>query len=127
MEYFALKTVLLIVADDTHLAETCSKVLATAGFACIIANDTWSALRLIESHHPAVVLADVNGEGDGFEIARQLPLKSPQTPLILMSADSMRKQLSFPAAANLIKPFSNRELISTAKSLLLKSEYTANG
>lgn len=113
----------LIVDDETEVADTCARVLKRAGFDCLVAYDSSAALALFDSRQPALVLSDINlPTADGFEIARHVRRKSPGTPVILMTT---HHNSSVPGHATragatryLRKPFSNAELTSTVRSLL---------
>ena len=118
-----LSHTVLIVDDETQVADTCARVLKRSGFDCLVAYDSPAALALFDSRQPALVLSDINlPTGDGFEIARYVRGKSPGTPVILMTThynSNLSKQAARDgAAAYLRKPFSNAELTSTIKSLL---------
>lgn len=113
----------LIVDDETEVADTCARVLKRSGFECLVAYDSPEALALFDSRQPALVLSDINlPTGDGFEIARYVSGKSPGTPVILMTThhnSNGRGQAARAGAAHYLrKPFSNAELISTVRSLL---------
>ncbi len=113
----------LIVEDETELADTLARVLQVSGFECVVAHDGPSAYFLFDFKQPAVVLSEINLPiGDGFEITRHVWLKSPATPVILMTAyhteNTLQEASRAGAARYLRKPFSNSELISTIKSLL---------
>jgi two-component system response regulator MtrA len=118
-----LAQVILIVDDETDVADTCARVLTNAGFDCLIAYDGPAALGLFNSRRPALVLSDINlPTHDGFEIARYARKNSPGTPVVLMSA---RHNVNAPteakragAAHYLRKPFSNSELVAAINSLL---------
>jgi DNA-binding response OmpR family regulator len=122
-EAATLPYTILIVDDETEVADTCARVLTRAGFDCVVAYDSPAALALIDSRQPALVLSDINlPTGDGFEIARYVRRKTPGTPVILMTGhhNSGRPEQAARAgaASYLSKPFSNAELTSTIKSLL---------
>jgi DNA-binding response OmpR family regulator len=124
----ALRTVLLVVDDDVDLANACARVLKRAGFECLTTYDSPEALALFDSHRPALVLADINlPTGDGFDVARHVRERSPETPVVLMTtyhgANAPELALRAGAASYLRKPFSNAELIATVKSLLNKKGY----
>ncbi len=113
----------LIVDDETELAITWARVLKASGFECLVAHDGPSALFLFDSKQPAIVLSDINlPVGDGFEISRHVRLKSPATPVILVTAHhtptTPQEAFRNGAARYLCKPFSNADLIATIKSLL---------
>jgi CheY-like chemotaxis protein len=118
-----LPLTILIVDDETEVADTCARVLTRVGFDCLVAYDSPAALALIDSRQPALVLSDINlATADGFEIARYVQRKTPGTPVILMTAyhnSSAPGQAARAGAAHYLrKPFSNAELTSTVKSLL---------
>ncbi len=113
----------LIIDDETEVADTCARVLKRAGFDCLVAYDSPSALALFDSRQPALVLSDINlPTSDGFEIARYVRRKSPATPIILMTThhnSNLPGQAARAGAARYLrKPFSNAELTSTIRSLL---------
>jgi DNA-binding response OmpR family regulator len=118
-----LSQTILIVDDETEVADTCARVLRRAGFGCLVAYDSPVALSLFDSDHPALVLSDINlPTSDGYEIARYVRRKSPGTPVILMTTHHNSKvpeQAARAGAAHYLrKPFSNAELTSSIKSLL---------
>ena len=113
----------LIVDDETEVADTCARVLKAAGFDCLVAYDSPAALSLFDSRAPALVLSDINlPSGDGFQIARYVRQKSPDVPVVLMTGrhtiNSPQQAAQNGAARYLRKPFSNAELTATIKSLL---------
>ena len=62
---------ILIIDDDTEVADTCARVLKTAKFDCLVAYDSPMAILLFDSSRPALVLSDINlPTGNGYEIAR---------------------------------------------------------
>lgn len=118
-----MSVTVLIVDDETEVADTFARVLKRSGFDCLVAYDSPAALALFDSRQPALVLSDINlPTGDGFEIARYVIRKSPGIPVILMTAHHHTRVSGQAARAGaaryLRKPFSNAELISTVRSLL---------
>jgi DNA-binding response OmpR family regulator len=118
-----LSDTVLVVDDETEVADTCARVLKKSGFDCLVAYDSPTALALFDSRQPALVLSDINlPTGDGFQIARYVRHKSPRTPVILMTThhDSRVSRRAAHAGATryLRKPFSNAELTSAVRSLL---------
>ncbi len=114
---------ILIIDDETEVADTCARVLKRSGFDCLVAYDSPAALALFDSRQPALVLSDINlPTGDGFEIARYVRRKSPATPVILMTtyhnSNAPGQAARAGAAHYLHKPFSNAELTSAIRSLL---------
>jgi two-component system response regulator MtrA len=118
-----LSHVILIVDDETDVADMYARVLKRSGFDCLVAYDSPAALALFDSAQPTLVLSDINlPTGDGFEIARYVRRRSPGTPVILMTThhnSNVAGQAAHAGAARYLrKPFSNAELISTIKALL---------
>jgi CheY-like chemotaxis protein len=114
---------ILIVDDETEMADTCARVLRGYGFVCLVAYDSAKAFALIDSERPALVVSDITLPiSDGFEIARHARQKSPEIPVVLMTAyhtpDIARDAQAAGAAAYLRKPFPNTDLVATVKSLL---------
>lgn len=113
----------LIVDDESDLADTCARSLKRAGFNCLVAYSMEDGLSLFDAHKPTVVLSDITlPSGDGFEIARYVRQRSPQTPVVLMtayhSANAADEAIRAGATRYLRKPFSNTDLVSTLKSLV---------
>jgi DNA-binding NtrC family response regulator len=114
---------ILIVDDESDLADTCARLLRGFGFTCLVAYDSAKALALFDLHRPSLVLSDISlPNSDGLEIARYVHQKSPEIPVVLMTAfhtpDMARDAHAAGAAAYIRKPFANAELVSTVKSLL---------
>jgi CheY-like chemotaxis protein len=114
---------ILIVDDEVDLAETWARLLRKAGFTCLVACDSGEALSLFDSAQPALVLSDiVLPTADGFEIARCVKRKSPDTPIILMTANHIpgmeENARKAGAALYLRKPVSNSQLIASVTSLV---------
>ncbi len=114
---------ILIVDDETEMADTCARVLRAFGFKCLVAYDSAKAFALIDSEGPALIVSDITLlTSDGLEIVRYAHQKSPEIPVVLMTAyhtpDIARIARAAGAAAYLRKPFPNAELIATVKSLL---------
>ena len=118
-----MRKTILIVDDETDLADTCARLLRSVGFACLVAYNRDNALALFDSEHPTLVLSDITfPTGDGFEVARYVRQKSSETPVILMTAyeapNTAQKASQAGATVFLRKPFSNSELISTVKRVI---------
>jgi DNA-binding NtrC family response regulator len=114
---------IIVIDDETEMADTCARILNGLGFKCLVAYDSARAFALIDSEQPALVISDINlSAGDGLEIARYVHRKSADIPVVLMTAyhtpDLARSAHAAGAAAYLHKPFPNAELISTVKKLL---------
>jgi len=114
---------ILIVDDETDVAEVCARVLKRAGFNCLVAHDSPAAIAMVDSDAPDLVLSDINlPTADGYEIARYVRRKSPATLIILMTTNHNPSvpgdALRAGASGCLSKPFSNTELVTAIRSLL---------
>jgi DNA-binding response OmpR family regulator len=112
---------ILIVDDETDLADTCARLLKREGYECLVAYGMEDAIALFDARHPKLVLSDITlPTGDGFEIARHVRQHAPGTPVILMTAyhsgNSADEARLAGAAGYLRKPFANAELVATVKS-----------
>ncbi|HZO82294.1 MAG TPA: response regulator [Candidatus Binataceae bacterium] len=114
---------ILIVDDEADLADSCARLLRSVGYGCVVANDVAGAMALFDSEHPGLVLCDITMPvSDGFEMARYVHRKSPDTPIVLMTAyhssRSLEEARAAGASAYLRKPFANRQLVALIDSLL---------
>jgi two-component system, NtrC family, response regulator len=86
-----MKESILIVDDDSSVTASLALLLKQAGYKSQPAATPADALRLIESHHFALVLQDMNfsrqtsGE-EGLELLRQIKTLRPRLPVVLMTA-----------------------------------------
>lgn len=113
---------ILIVDDIPANSFLLSHILKDEGFAVRQAEDGLAALELMQSHHPNLILLDVQMPNmDGFETC--LAIKSNpllcDIPVIFITAlsDPMSrvKGLSLGAVDYLLKPFDREELVARVK------------
>lgn len=114
---------ILVVDDEADLADTCARLLRSMGYSCVVAYDVASAMGLFDSDHPSLIISDINlPVSDGFEMARYVRTRSPNTPVILMTAyhtpQSASDAQAAGASAYIRKPFTNKELVAMVQSLL---------
>ena len=80
------KKKILIVDDDSNIAELISLYLTKEFFQCEIAPDGETALQLFETFSPDILLLDIMLPGmDGYDVCREIRKKS-NTPIIMLSA-----------------------------------------
>ena len=115
--------IFLIVDNEIDMADTVARVLRAVGFRCLVAYDGVKALALIDAERPALVVSDITMPiVDGFAVARHARGKSPEIPVILMTAQHSpqvaREAQAVGVAGYLRKPFANSELIAAVQSAL---------
>ena len=121
-----MSTKVLVVEDDTFLAAAYKAKLNKSGFESQITNDGDSALALLSTFKPDIILLDLLMPGkDGFAILEELK-KSPDTdkiPVIVASnldqPDAVEKAMSLGATGYIIKSdLSMDELVSKIQAIL---------
>lgn len=118
----AAKQKILIVDDDNNIAELISLYLTKECYETAIVNDGESALKMVESFQPNLILLDLMLPGiDGYQVCREVRAKS-QTPIIMLSAkgEIFDKVLGLELGADdyMEKPFDSKELVARCKAVL---------
>ena len=116
------KQKVLIVDDDSNIAELISLYLTKEFYDTRVAADGEAALELFESYAPNLVLLDLMLPGiDGYQVCREIRSKS-QTPIIMLSAkgEVFDKVLGLELGADdyMEKPFDAKELVARVKAVL---------
>ena len=112
----------LIVDDDSNIAEIISLYLIKEMFETKVAEDGYEALELFESFEPDLIILDLMLPGkDGYEVCREIR-KQKDTPIIMLSAkgETFDKVLGLELGADdyMIKPFDTKELVARVKAVL---------
>lgn len=120
------KQKILIVDDDSNIAELISLYLTKECFETMIAGDGETALLLADSFAPNLILLDLMLPGiDGYQVCREIRAKS-STPIIMLSAkgEIFDKVLGLELGADdyMVKPFEPKELIARVKAVLRRSD-----
>jgi PAS domain S-box-containing protein len=103
----------LVVEDNPDVAEATSGLLRLLGYEVLIADGAESALAAAERGASVdLVVSDVvmNGPADGFELARLLRERLPQTPVLLVSGYARAPPPGGESFPLLAKPFTLEEL-----------------
>ncbi len=116
------KQKILIVDDDSNIAELISLYLVKECFDTLIVGDGESALAAFDTFAPNLVLLDLMLPGiDGYTVCRELRTRS-QTPIIMLSAkgEVFDKVLGLEMGADdyMEKPFDSKELVARVKAVL---------
>lgn len=116
------KQKILIVDDDTNIAELISLYLTKECFDTLTVYDGQEALKQFSIYKPHLVILDLMLPGiDGYEVCRQIR-KQSSTPIIILSAkgEVFDKVLGLELGADdyIIKPFDSKELVARVRAVL---------
>ena len=121
----ANKQKIMIVDDDTNIAELISLYLTKECFDTLIVNDGEAAIKNYDSFAPNLILLDLMLPGiDGYQVCREIRAKSA-TPIIMLSAkgEIFDKVLGLELGADdyMEKPFDSKELVARVKAVLRRT------
>ncbi len=120
---------LLIVDDEKHIVELIELYARQAGYAVLKAHDGATALSLIESAKPDLIVLDLMlPRVTGWDVCRRVR-QGGDTPIIMLTArdDDVDKIVGLELGADdyLTKPFNPRELMARVKAILRRSAVAA--
>jgi len=120
---------ILIVEDDTSLAEVLEYNLSQEGYATKVARDGQQGLREIRSSCPYLVLLDLMlPMVDGLEVCRQIRADPATQDLLVLMLTARSEEtdqiVGFSAGADdyVTKPFSVKVLLQRVRALLRRKE-----
>ena len=113
---------ILIIEDETRLAEILEDYLKREGFRTERAKDGQRGLELWRAARPDLILLDIMMPVlDGFEVARRVRAES-SVPIIMLTArsDEVDKLVGLGLGADdyVVKPYSPREVVARVKAVL---------
>jgi two-component system alkaline phosphatase synthesis response regulator PhoP len=123
------KTQILVVEDETHLAEGLKLNLTLKGYEVMIAGDGKTALQKWKAWQPALIVLDIMLPGiDGLSVLRKIRLEDERIPILILSArgdpDDRVKGLSYGVDDYLTKPFNLDEFLLRVKRLLTRVSWS---
>ena len=123
----AEKQKILIVDDDSSIAELVSLYLEKECYDTRICEDGEEALKSLEKEPVALIILDLMLPGiDGYEVCRRIRTSS-NVPIIMLSAkgETFDKVLGLELGADdyMLKPFDTKELVARVKAVLRRSQH----
>lgn len=115
----------LVVEDEPNIVESLSFLMKQEGFDVLVASDGATALRLVETEMPDLVVLDVMlPRRDGYDVCKAIRAnrRLDGVRILMLSAKGReldrRKGMELGADDYITKPFSTRELVGRARALL---------
>jgi DNA-binding response OmpR family regulator len=117
--------VVLLVEDESSIAEPFARALEREGFQPIVAQTAARARELFAQRRPNIVLLDLTlPDGDGRELCREWRRES-QTPIIMLTARGTETDrvvgLELGADDYVVKPFSAAEVAARIRAVLRRA------
>lgn len=118
---------ILLVEDDTHLAESLTEILTTHRYAVDLVRDGESAWEQIKTLVYDLVLLDVTlPKLDGIHVCQRLRDRGHRFPVLMLTArdTSLDKVIGLDAGADayMVKPFDLQELLAQVRALLRRGQ-----
>jgi DNA-binding response OmpR family regulator len=118
---------IVVVEDDTNIADLVDMYLRREGFRVVQAATGEAGLLAIEHEHPRLAILDIGLPGgvDGLEIFRRARARQALPVLVLSARDGeVDRVLGLELGADdyVTKPFSPRELVARVKAILRRSD-----
>ncbi len=129
MEVMETSGRVVVVEDDTSIADLLNTYLRKEGFEVWVTDKGTTALTVIKEVEPNIVVLDLNLPGalDGLDVCRELR-KTSDTPIVMVTARDAELDrvlgLELGADDYVTKPFSPRELTARIKSILRRYNHT---
>ncbi|MDN5201613.1 response regulator transcription factor [Fulvivirgaceae bacterium BMA10] len=120
------KEKLLVVEDDPNLGQILKEYLEIKGYDTKLCQDGEQGLESFKNNHYDLCIFDVMlPKKDGFSLAREIKVTDKETPIIFLTAKSMKQDTieGFKIGADdyITKPFSMEELLLRIKAILRRS------
>ena len=121
----------LIVEDESKIAQLIAKNLGVIGLETILAEDGIQGFDRFTKEEPDLVILDLMLPGiDGFEVCRRIR-RSSRVPILMLTARRTESDivlgLELGADDYLVKPFRVRELVARARALLRRAQPDEGG
>ena len=122
-----MATKVLIVEDDSNIAELLRLYLEKEGFQVLHAADGGEGLTLFQKEAPGLVLLDLMlPVMDGWEVCTQIRATDQKVPIIMLTAkgETFDKVTGLEMGADdyIVKPFEMKEVLARIHAVLRRSE-----
>jgi DNA-binding response OmpR family regulator len=123
---------ILLAEDDLHLGILLVDYLESEGFDVKLCKDGELALKAFQNHSFDLCLLDVMmPRMDGFTLAKEIRMKSENTPVIFITARSLKedklKGYALGADDYITKPFDEEELLWKINAVVRRSRESRSG
>ena len=120
----------LVVDDETNIAELLSMALRYEGWETSTAHTGWKAVSVAKEVHPdAVVLDLMLPDFDGMEVLRRVRSHLPDVPVLFLTArDAVEDRVAGLTAGGddyVTKPFSLEEVVARLRALMRRAGATS--
>ena len=119
---------ILILEDESEIAQLIRQSFVREGFSCEIATDGITALETFKQQKPDVIILDLMLPGlDGLEVCtrirQQSNIKDPYILMLTARGEEIDRVIGLSTGADdyLVKPFSPRELVARVRALSRRS------
>jgi DNA-binding response OmpR family regulator len=122
---YSEKTRVLVIEDDSHIAEGLKLNLTFQGYDVMIAPDGISGLQQWKKWQPDLIVLDIMLPGiDGLSVLQNIRLEDERIPILILSAksapDDKIKGLHYGVDDYLSKPFNLEEFLLRVERLLTR-------
>lgn len=126
------KIKILLVEDDPNLGQILNEYLQLKGYETVLCEDGEAGFEAYQTGGFDFCILDVMmPKRDGFSLAKDIRAMDKNTPLIFLTAKSMKEDaiegLKLGADDYLTKPFSMEELLLRIKAILKRTSKNGNG
>lgn len=122
---------ILIVEDDSRIAQNISKGLREKGFETEVAYDGLIGSKLATANHFDLIILDINLPSmNGYEVCKIIRQRDPNVPILMLTAlgeaDDKIEGFNVGADDYIVKPFDFRELLARVNVFLKRSQSDAD-
>lgn len=121
-----MKTKLLVIEDDPHIALGLEEILKSEGFDAVVCQHGDQAMEAIANNQPALIILDVMLPGlSGYDVCKTIRTQKISTPILMLTAKGQEIDkvvgLDLGADDYVTKPFGVRELLARIHALLRRA------